>query len=151
MLSTLSSLARRNQPRDDLLTAIALFRGCPERELAAIARITTPASVTAGTVLCREGEIGKEAFVIVEGQAAATLDGTEIARLGPGSFFGEMALLDGQARTATVTAVTSMTVLVMSSLEFRVLLTDAPTVVRRMLVGVSSRLRLAKRKPQART
>ena len=137
---------RHHDPRLDELADVSLFRGCPEAELAAVARVTTPAEVTAGRMLCREGALGHEAFVIVAGEAAATVGGEEVARLGPGSFVGEMALLDGGPRTATVTAVTPMTVLVATEPEFRQLLIDAPTVARRMLVALSGRLRLASRR-----
>jgi CRP-like cAMP-binding protein len=136
---------RRHDPRLDELASISLFRGCPEGELAAVARMTTPADVAPGRVLCQHGTRGHEAFVIVAGEAVATISGTEIARLGPGSFAGEMALLDGGPRTATVTAATPMTLLVATEPEFRQLLVDAPTVARRMLVALSGRLRLAQR------
>ena len=134
---------RHHDPRLDQLGAVALFRGCPRKELAAIARVTYPVTMAAGTVLCRQGQRGDEAFVIIDGQAVATVDGTEVARLGPGSVCGEMALLDGGGRSATVTAVTPMNVFALSIRDFDQLLYVAPTAVRRMLVSLTGRLRLS--------
>ena len=72
-----------------------------------------------------------------------TIDGVEIARLGPGTFCGEMALLERGVRSATVTAVGPMTVLALSASEFDLLVRDAPTVTHKMLVALSNRLRTA--------
>lgn len=136
----------RQDPRLSELETISLFRGCPTAELSAIARVTTPAEIAPGRVLCRQGASGHEAFIVVAGEAVATVDGEDVAHLGPGSLVGEMALLDGGPRTATVTAVTPMCLLVAAEPEFRQLLVDAPTVTRRMLVALSGRLRLAGRR-----
>ena len=134
---------RRRDARIDLLSQVELFRGCPKRELTLVAGLTTPAEVREGTVLCRQGAAALEAFVIVEGEAAVTIHDAEIARLGPGTFCGEMALLEHGARSATVTAVGPMKVLVLSASEFDRLVHDAPTVTRKMLVALSNRLRTA--------
>lgn len=136
-------MTRRRDARIDQLSQVDLFRGCPKRELAVIAGLTTPAEVRDGTVLCRQGEAGHEAFVIVEGEASVTIHDAEVARLGPGTFCGEMALLEHGYRSATVTAAGPMTVLVLSASEFELLVRDAPTVTRRMLVALSKRLRTA--------
>ncbi len=130
----------------DSLERIALFHGCPRRELAAIDRLTTGVSLPAGKVVCREGVFGHQAFVIVSGEVSVTVAGTEVARLGPGSLCGEMALLEGGVRSATVTAVTSLFVLALSVSDFNEMLRVAPTVTRRMLVSLSSRLREADQK-----
>jgi CRP-like cAMP-binding protein len=135
------TLSRRNKRQIDELRHVALFGNCPVAELSEIDHLTTPASLPAGRILCREGRIGDEAFVIVDGEASVTVNGNEIARLGPGTFCGEMALLERGARSATVTAVTPMKVLVLSITDFDRILHLAPTVTRRMLREVSRRLR----------
>jgi CRP/FNR family transcriptional regulator, cyclic AMP receptor protein len=127
------------------LRAIGLLRGCSRPELQALARLTCPLSVAPMTVLCRQGQRGREVFLIEQGVAVAVIDGIEVARLGPGSFFGEMAVLDGGPCTATVTAATRLDVLVMNPGEFALMLDEAPTIARRMLVATSGRLRLAQR------
>jgi CRP-like cAMP-binding protein len=81
----------------------------------------------------------------VRGEAAVTAAGVEIARLGGGSIFGEMAVLDGGPRTATVTAITAMDLLVFTSGEFHALLREVPTVLRNVVTTMTSRLRLADR------
>ena len=90
------------------LGELALFQACSRRELAQIDRSCAPCGVATGRVLCRQGDLGNEFFVIVRGEAIVLIDGVEIARLGGGSFFGEMALLDGGRRVATVQAVSEM-------------------------------------------
>jgi CRP/FNR family transcriptional regulator, cyclic AMP receptor protein len=134
---------RRPDPYLESLGQLVVFKGCTRAELIALSRHTTPLPIRAGTVLCREGAPGRQAFIIVDGQAAVTLGGKEIARLGPGDPCGEMALLEQAPRTATVTALTPMEALVLSPSDFLSLLTDAPTVTRRLLVSLSHRLRRA--------
>ena len=138
-------LATRNRPRPyELLRNVSLFAGCTDKELQRIDRLGTPSHVPAGFVLCRQGAVGRQSFVILDGDATVTIDGIEIARLGPGSFFGEMSVIDFNPRAATVTAATEMTVLTLSSQELLELM-EMPKVVRRMLATVSGRLRLADR------
>lgn len=139
------SITRHPSPVLDGLRAVRLFGGCTDKELEHIDRITTGQDVTAGTVLCRQGSFGRQTFVILAGQAEVTIDGVVIATLGPSSFFGELSVLDGDPRVATVTALTPMSLLVMSPRELEQLLADVPAVARRMLVAVGGRLRLADR------
>jgi CRP-like cAMP-binding protein len=135
--------ARRTDPHLDSLGQLALFKGCPRAELIALSRHGTPLPVRAGTVICREGTPGLEAFIILAGEATVSLAGKQIARLGPGDVCGEMALLEQAPRAASVTAVTPLEVLVLSPGDFRTLLSDAPTITRRLLVILSKRLRRA--------
>jgi CRP-like cAMP-binding protein len=126
------------------LRGVWLFSQCSKRELDTLARITTPVGVPAGHVLAREGETGGEFTVIVAGTATVTLGGHVIGRLTPGTFFGEMALLDGGARVATVTADEPMTLLVIDRRDFDALIGGAmPSVARKMLTVLGQRLREA--------
>jgi CRP/FNR family cyclic AMP-dependent transcriptional regulator len=136
-------MSLRHDALSDHLAQVSLFGGCTRKELQKLASITTETGVPAGRVLCQEGEIGTEFFVVVEGTATVTIAGDYVATVGPGGFFGEMALLDGGARVATVTAITDMQVLVMSRREFVTLLAAVPTVSRRMLEALGARLRTA--------
>ena len=133
---------RHNAEADDL-AQVSLFGGCTRKELQELASITTEVDIHAGQVVCQEGQFGSEFFVVVKGKATVTIAGDYVATIGPGGFFGEMALLDGGRRGATVTAATDMQVLVMSRHEFVILLADVPTVSRRMLEALTSRLRTA--------
>jgi CRP-like cAMP-binding protein len=132
-------------PRNQLLSDIALFRTCTPKELNEIASLTTDIDVKAGDILCKEGDFGLEFFVVVEGEAKVTIGDEEVATVGPGGFFGEMALLDGGARIATVTAATPMRLLVLTRREFRGALAASPSIAEKMLEVVGSRLRTVER------
>ena len=132
------------QQQVDRLRGVWLFSQCTERELARLARITKPLSVPAGHVLAREGETGGEFAVIVEGTATVTRARRELGQLPAGTFFGEIALLDGGPRAATVTADTAMTLLVMDRTDFDTLVSgEMPSVARKILTVVGQRLREA--------
>ena len=125
------------------LAEVGLFAACSKAELRALAGITTELDAEAGTILCTEGTPGRTCYVVTAGTATVTIDGDQIDTVGPGGFFGEMALLDGGPRVATVTAATDMRLLVLSRSELTRLLTDVPSVSRKMLTAVGARLRVA--------
>ena len=112
-----------------------------DAELSRLASIADIAEVPDGTVLTREGRRGREAFLIVSGEARVAREGDEIATLGPGQFVGEMALLDHEPRSADVVSVGSTRVLVFDPNAFQEMLRSAPGLTRRLLSQVSSRLR----------
>jgi CRP-like cAMP-binding protein len=128
-----------------MLGKVRLFSNCNKRELARIAALTDEVDVSEGKVIVRQGDPGRECFVIAEGKARATIRGKASQLLGPGSFFGEMALLDQGPRSATVTAETDMHLLVLGSREFSSLVNEVPTVSVRMMRGLAERLRSAER------
>jgi CRP/FNR family cyclic AMP-dependent transcriptional regulator len=128
--------------RIELLKGVWLFDRCTRKELAVLARMATPIIVEPGRSLTKEGTAGTEFIVVVEGVASAMSDGDEIGQVGPGSFFGELALLDGGPRTASVRAETPMLALVWSKSEFDALVDRSiPSVARKMLVTLAERLR----------
>jgi CRP/FNR family transcriptional regulator, cyclic AMP receptor protein len=141
----MSGRALSRTRRRDALATVALFERCTKKELDAVAELTTEISLEPGRVLCREGEIGGEFFVIVDGTATLVQRGRDIRRVGAGSAIGEMALLDSGPRTATVRAATPMTVLVLNRREFDALLLRAPSVARKLLVVLGGRLRTAEK------
>lgn len=125
----------------DLLHEIDLFSSLDRKTLELIGSITTQVDRPAGTVLIREGAPGQEAFVVMDGEASVTRDGKEIATVGTGGFFGEMALVDNEPRVATVTSTTPMRLLVLNQREFNTLLDQVPDVTKQILTGVQERLR----------
>jgi CRP-like cAMP-binding protein len=128
--------------RISLLEGVWLFSACNDDEIERIAAMAEPRSVDAGTEVTREGEPGVEFFVIVEGDAIATVDGDEVGRIAAGGFFGEMALIDGGERVATVTAVNPMKMLVLGRHEFNEMLEIAmPSVAPKLLAVVGERMR----------
>ena len=133
----------QRDPAIERLRQIPLFSACSADELELVAARTTQVHVAAGDVLAREGQTGREFVVIVEGTAAVSKGGRSIATLGPGDFFGEIALLDNGPRTATVTAESDLVAEVSSQREFAELVEGAPSLARKLLVGVAQRLRAA--------
>jgi len=141
-----AGLRRRRKIKDAkqrLLGEISLFSACSKRDLSRIASLVDEIDVPAGRVLTRQGEPGRECFVVVEGKAKATMRGKRSVSFGPGSFFGEMSLLDGGPRSATVTAETDMHLLVLGTGNFANLLDDVPAVARKVMRGMAERLREA--------
>lgn len=133
----------------DLLTDVGLFSKCTKRERQTIARHAQTADLPAGVDLVREGEPGDALFVILEGEAAVRHEGEEVARVGPGSYFGELAILDGAPRSATVVAATDVKVAVLGIRMFRTLLREFPDLAEQLLVGLAGELRSANAAVQA--
>jgi len=127
----------------DHLRKLPLFRGCSRRELTAVARIVDLVEEPAGKVLTRTGETGREFCLILEGTVRVEVSPRKRVRLGRGDFFGEMSLLDGEPRSATVIAETPLRLLVIGRREFWPLLLKVPQLTRRIMVTLSQRLRQA--------
>jgi CRP-like cAMP-binding protein len=122
------------------LRSLPLFSGCSEQELSEIDALSDEVSVPAGRTLIRQGDIGREFIVVLSGEAIVTRDGEEIARLGPGSYFGELALLASTVRNASVTAATDLEVSVIDRRGFQTLLEDSPGLTRTLLMSTARRL-----------
>jgi CRP/FNR family cyclic AMP-dependent transcriptional regulator len=119
-------MAMRSKAKTDLLKSVPLFEHCSRRDLARIAGITDEIAVADGKVLITEGDRGREFFVIISGEVEVRRKGRKIATLGPGTYFGEIALLSQKPRTATVTAVTPLRLLVIADRAFVDLLDTMP-------------------------
>jgi CRP/FNR family transcriptional regulator, cyclic AMP receptor protein len=118
-----------------------LFGGLSKHELGELAKVTEDLEVDEGRVLTREGDLGREFFVIVEGDVSVTQDGNEIRRLGPGDFFGEIALIyENARRTATVTAVSPLRFFVLTRQSFRSLLEHQPEIEGKVMAALEERL-----------
>lgn len=125
----------------DTFAQVPLFSACSGRDLQLLARAADEVSVSAGTELTAQGATGREMFVILSGHAEVTRDGVHAAELGPGDHFGELALLDGGPRTATVTALSEMELLVLSKGAFNGVLDEIPTLAHKLLIATAKRLR----------
>jgi CRP/FNR family transcriptional regulator, cyclic AMP receptor protein len=126
---------------------VPIFSGCSKRELSVIARAAKEVSHRAGTVIAREGERGIGLFLILEGECSVSIGGRTRAKLGPGDFFGEVALLDGGPRTATVTALTPVRLVGITGWVFRGLLMEHPSIALKTLEAVAGRLRSVSKEP----
>lgn len=127
----------------DYYRKVPLFAACTNKDLRMVARHAERAAVASGHVLIEEGEVGREFFVVVAGVGRVTREGRRVATLEAGDSFGEMALLDGGARNATVVAETEMELLVLTRPQFVKMLDDAPGFGRALLRGVARRLQEA--------
>lgn len=119
---------------------LPIFAGCTEEELEEIDRLADEVHVAAGRTIIRQGDLGQEFAVIVSGEADIVKDGQTVATIGPGAYFGEVALLDAITRTASVVARTDMVLEVIDRRGFNTLLDDLPRLARSMLRGTARRL-----------
>lgn len=125
----------------DHLAAVPLFAACSKKELQAVARATDEVTLPAGATLCEQGTTGREAFIIVSGTAEVRRNGKKVAGLGPGACVGELALLDHGPRTATVTAATDLSALVLGAREFAAIIDDVPPIAHKLLRALAARVR----------
>jgi CRP/FNR family transcriptional regulator, cyclic AMP receptor protein len=126
---------------DPDLSQIWLFSGGTTKEKRALRKALEQVSAKSGKVLCTEGTTGHEFFYIVDGEAVVRRNNRKVNTLGPGQYFGELALIDRQPRSATVVADTDMDLLVLGHREFTGLLTMMPELSRKILVAMAARLR----------
>jgi CRP/FNR family transcriptional regulator, cyclic AMP receptor protein len=125
----------------DHLAKVPLFSACTKRELQAVAKASDEVRVPAGNILCEQGSVGREAFVIVDGQADVRRNGRKVATLGPGEAVGELALLDHGPRTATVKAADDLVVLVLGVREFSGIIDEVPSITHKLLKALAARIR----------
>lgn len=132
-----------NSQLTDLLKTIPLFSSCSRAELNRIAAIVKEVEFPAGRTICKEGQSGVGLHVIVEGETKVQIGGRTRRRLGSGAFFGEIALLDGGPRSATVIAETPVRTLSIPSWSFKTTLKSQPGLALKMLEETCRRLRTA--------
>ena len=125
----------------DLIKGVPLFADASKSELAEVAAIADEVDLPAGKTLIKEGETGREFFVLVDGTADVTQGGKEIRKImGPGDFFGEIALISKAPRTATVTTTSPVRALVITDRAFRQLLEHSPEIAVTVLTALAERL-----------
>jgi CRP/FNR family cyclic AMP-dependent transcriptional regulator len=122
-----------------LISRVPLFANCSKGELQEIAAIADEIDIAEGKELTKEGSPGREFFVIIEGTASVAQDGDEINDLGPGDFFGEVALVKDTPRTATVTATSPVRTLVVTRQNFKRLIEHQPDIERTVLRALVDR------------
>jgi CRP/FNR family transcriptional regulator, cyclic AMP receptor protein len=134
-------LARvRSATKLDLIADVPLFAGLSRSELGQVASIADEIDLPADKVLIREGERGREFFVLLEGEAEVARKGKKLAARGAGEFFGEIALVSNLPRTATVKTRTPVRALVIRDVDFRALLRRTPAIAVKVLQAVADRL-----------
>lgn len=124
----------------ELLKRVPLFAGCSKGELRELALVADEIDLREGRTLVREGQSGREFFVLIEGTVRVSRKGRKLTDLGPGDWFGEIALLTKTPRTATVTATSALRVLVITDRSFRHVVESMPSIGIKVLESVGERL-----------
>ena len=128
------------------LSKIWLFSTSSPKDLRTIRRALEEVTVPPGRVLCEQGTIGREFFLIVSGHATVKRNNRKVAILGVGDYFGELALLDRRPRSATVMSDTDMQLLILGQRQFNGVLDAVPALSRKMLAAMATRVREADEK-----
>jgi CRP/FNR family transcriptional regulator, cyclic AMP receptor protein len=130
----------RKNAKVELIKNVPLFSECSRKELAEVAGIADEIDLREGKELTKEGRPGREFFVLVEGTADVKKGSHRINRLGPGDFFGEIALVTRQPRTATVVATSPVRALIITDRSFRSLLEHSPQIQGKVMSALAARL-----------
>jgi CRP-like cAMP-binding protein len=134
---------RGRSDKVDILRGLPLFSRLSQRQLSAIANCADLSARREGAVLAKQDAQGLEAIIIVDGKARVEVDGKAIAELGPGDVVGEMSVIDGKPRSATVIAATAVSLLILHRRDFVSLLETVPGLQRKLLVTLCERVRQA--------
>ena len=130
----------RKDAKIERIRGVPLFSHCSKKELEAIARIADEVPLDEGVEMTKQGARGHEFGIIVDGTASVTANGNQLATLGPGDFFGEIALVSDVPRTATVTATSPVRLLVITARDFRQLMRQSPDVQNKVLQALAHRV-----------
>jgi CRP-like cAMP-binding protein len=133
----------RNRVPVSSLSSLLIFADCSDRLLRRLSHLGTEVHAKERQMLAKEGQTGREFYVIASGSAEVCVGERPVTTLERGDFFGEMALVDGKPRSASVVAMSPMTLYVFDPREFFTLLSDFPPVSRQILKGLATRLRHA--------
>ena len=127
--------------RAALLAEAPLLAGVDDAGLASVAARVVEVGFQTGQVIARQGDVGTGFFIVASGSVRVIRDGETIATLGPGEFFGELSVLDGQPRTAQVVAAEPTIVLGLASWDFEAVVRERPEVALAVMRGLAGRLR----------
>jgi CRP/FNR family cyclic AMP-dependent transcriptional regulator len=130
----------RRDTKIELLRRAPLFAQCSKKELGEIALLADEIDMPDGKVLTREGESGREFFVLIEGGADVRRKGRKVNTMSAGDFFGEIALVSDRPRTATVTATSPVRLLVVTDRAFRELMRKMPSIQTKVMTTLAERL-----------
>jgi CRP/FNR family transcriptional regulator, cyclic AMP receptor protein len=134
---------KKRDPKLEMLGSVPLFSGCTDKELREISKMAKEVDFPEGKQICKQGQTGLGLHVITDGETKVVINGRTRRRLGPGAFFGEMALLDNGPRSAGVIAETEVSTLSLSAWDFKEVIGNHPTIAVKILEEMSKRLREA--------
>ncbi len=123
------------------LRNVPLFSACNNKELGKVAKAGDEITMTAGTLIVDQGQMGREAFVVLDGEVSVKRNGRKVTTLGVGDVVGELSLLDHGPRTATVVCETDCTLLVIEQRRFLGVLDDVPAISHKLLANLAGRIR----------
>ena len=123
------------------LRGVTLFSACTNKELEKVAKATDKITMTAGTMVMDQGQMGREAFVVVAGNVIVRRNGRQVATLGAGNVVGEMSLLDKGPRTATVVCETDCTLIVIDQRRFLAVVDTIPAISHKLMASLAGRIR----------
>lgn len=138
-------MASKKQHLETLRT-VPLFSGCTTKELEKVAKASDEITMTAGTLIVDQGQTGREAFVILDGEVTVKRNGRKVATLGSGDVVGELSLLDHGPRTATAVCETDASLLIIDQRRFLNVLDEVPAISHKLLASLASRIRDMDRK-----
>lgn len=139
----------RDRDTEAQIAEVDLFRGLSKGQVKRLAGAAKEVTHPAGKAVSTEGLGGLAFHYILEGNATVSRDGRELRTLGPGDYFGEISMIDGRPRSATVTAVDAMTVLAIPHQDFEAVIDKDPDVARQLLKTLCARLREAEARSTA--
>jgi CRP/FNR family transcriptional regulator, cyclic AMP receptor protein len=140
MQETVPRSMLRKDAKIELLKRVPLFERCSKKELAQIAALADEVDLPSARDLTKEGAGGFEFLILVDGEADVVRNGRKVNVLGPGDFVGEISLVTGRPRTATVRTRGPARVLVLAATGFRTLMHDVPSIQEKVLAAVTARL-----------
>ena len=123
------------------MNQVPLFSGLSKSEIKALKKLMTAVNINSGKTVVREGDVGREFMIIRSGTASVSREGNTFAQLGPGDFFGEMSLLDGEGRSANIVSNEDSEVLTLSRSDFLDCLETYPKIAIALLEELAIRLR----------
>jgi CRP-like cAMP-binding protein len=134
-------------PAADLLSTVDLFQSLSKRELQRLIKPSKELTFEPGDEIVAEGDEDGRFFLLLDGEARIVTGRKTLAKLGTGDYFGEISLIDGEPRSATVVASTAVRVLTLARWHFRPLLEEHPAIARKLLLEMCRRVRELDRSP----
>jgi CRP/FNR family transcriptional regulator, cyclic AMP receptor protein len=136
-----AAMARKSSAYLDHLRSIPLFAACSSKDLQKIAAAGDEITVPAGSVITDQGQMGREAFVVIGGSVTVRRNGKKVATLGPGAVIGELSLLDHGPRTATVVADTDTSLFVLDQRHFAAVIDEVPSIAHKIMASLAAKIR----------
>jgi CRP/FNR family transcriptional regulator, cyclic AMP receptor protein len=136
-----NGMARKANPKVELLRAVSLFEGLATKELESVADLCRTAEFRQGANIVTQGERSARLYVVTDGTAEVRVHGTKVDEIGPGDYFGEIAVIDGQPRAATVTATSPVSALSLADFNVKALIRSTPDIGLKMLKTACARIR----------